>query len=761
MSWREKIKRLLHNLRYVKQERGAVFVLTALLLPVLIGCLGFAYDAGNLYMHKARLQNVTDAAALAGGAVFGEKAQGTDSRRGNTITLTGKHKDADDVAKDYVNKNKINLGNNILVEELSALGYQGDVDENATTGVKTQSTDVYYRVIASEQVPLYFLPIIFDKREQTVRAVSVALTKTTKTITPGSDQENDGNQLKVPNSSIFDNLYTYSEYFDAGLATTGRDVNASFKGNMIFTYGDGAGTDKNYYYIPAIMEQKYKAQHYVDHLFDDKDADVTGVQSDILNGSGSNKSWANVNDPIINTYFDTTVYETVFRDLLKKEHVNVINKSALTDTNINNPNSSLYTTNVKLDGNQVYKAKAGNNDEITFLKKNGRFYAYDDENSDYAYIAGREHVESNRVEYMELYDRGGKHSAAYVEENGKKWLLDKNYAVTDSYFKDGQVYEGNQKPYIFILDLQNNSQDGNKYQKSVLSNVFYFSADYLGSDNSPVEISIKNPITIDNGKKDEPIYVIIENNVKKEASSVKLHIANNVRPIIVIYFGEKNILFTGEDNKEANLTVYAPYGTFGRTKDNEQINFTSTFKGNVIAKGIAIQAGGGGTWVVKNHFKTEDGKYKNDDVSKAIKKIDDGIESEIKQNNQQLPDSVKDAIADAYKSVFGVTKEELKAELFRDKDKTDAENDEQKKKNKLSYSQLGYEKKQDLYTAWKGLVADYPAYKDMLWPWNDHFDLDLTTTVTPGQPTTTSESTLRLINPRTENNPYFTSSSDI
>ena len=52
MSWREKIKSLLHNLRYVKQERGAIFVLTALLLPVLFGFMGLAYDVGNLYMHS-------------------------------------------------------------------------------------------------------------------------------------------------------------------------------------------------------------------------------------------------------------------------------------------------------------------------------------------------------------------------------------------------------------------------------------------------------------------------------------------------------------------------------------------------------------------------------------------------------------------------------------------------------------------------------------------------------------------------------------
>lgn len=64
----EKLKTIKHKkgLQALREERGAIFVLTALMLPVLLGCMGIAYDVGNLYMHKARLQNVTDAAALAG-----------------------------------------------------------------------------------------------------------------------------------------------------------------------------------------------------------------------------------------------------------------------------------------------------------------------------------------------------------------------------------------------------------------------------------------------------------------------------------------------------------------------------------------------------------------------------------------------------------------------------------------------------------------------------------------------------------------------
>ncbi|MBQ8699168.1 MAG: pilus assembly protein, partial [Schwartzia sp.] len=48
------------------KQKGGVFVLTALALPFFLACVGLAVDVGNLYIHKSRLQNATDAAALKG-----------------------------------------------------------------------------------------------------------------------------------------------------------------------------------------------------------------------------------------------------------------------------------------------------------------------------------------------------------------------------------------------------------------------------------------------------------------------------------------------------------------------------------------------------------------------------------------------------------------------------------------------------------------------------------------------------------------------
>ena len=260
MSWREKIKSLLHNLRYVKQERGAIFVLTALLLPVLFGFMGLAYDVGNLYMHKARLQNVTDAAALAGGAIYKERNdQGTDTKNGDTIKREGNHLEADKAATDYINKNKINLGNDISIDELSALSYSNTTvspaeQVNATTSrtVTTASNKIFYRVIASEMVDLHFLPVIMpNTRQQKVVTTSVAQLDNTTTTT-ATTVTNSGGGGNNTNKTILDNLFTFSDYlyvpnkygnydFD-GSSETKDPVKSTFDGDIIYTRTDSTLT---------------------------------------------------------------------------------------------------------------------------------------------------------------------------------------------------------------------------------------------------------------------------------------------------------------------------------------------------------------------------------------------------------------------------------------------------------------------------------------------------------------------------------------
>ena len=56
--------------RRVRDDRGQVAVLFALLLPMLLALSAVVLDVGNMYVHKKNLQTLVDAGAFAGGTKF-------------------------------------------------------------------------------------------------------------------------------------------------------------------------------------------------------------------------------------------------------------------------------------------------------------------------------------------------------------------------------------------------------------------------------------------------------------------------------------------------------------------------------------------------------------------------------------------------------------------------------------------------------------------------------------------------------------------
>ena len=52
-------------------ESGQILVLTALMLPVLIGAMALAIDAGEAYDYRKSMQTAADGAALAGAMLEG------------------------------------------------------------------------------------------------------------------------------------------------------------------------------------------------------------------------------------------------------------------------------------------------------------------------------------------------------------------------------------------------------------------------------------------------------------------------------------------------------------------------------------------------------------------------------------------------------------------------------------------------------------------------------------------------------------------
>src|SRR5262245_26553999 len=60
----------MHVTRSLRDERGAIMVITAILVPVLLVLSALIYDGGTWFTHKRQLQNRADAGALAAGVQY-------------------------------------------------------------------------------------------------------------------------------------------------------------------------------------------------------------------------------------------------------------------------------------------------------------------------------------------------------------------------------------------------------------------------------------------------------------------------------------------------------------------------------------------------------------------------------------------------------------------------------------------------------------------------------------------------------------------
>lgn len=158
-------------------QKGTLQVLTAIMLPLLLASMGIAVDLGRLYAEKAKLQNLADAAVLAGLAEikkeqYYEEGSGKLASRipvgtlsDNTIAeIRGK---ANTAADEYLLKNS--------GEEHFQIGHEG----TKATMYRLKNSDptsttytYYYEIIVRKDYPLYFARIVYPD-DMTVRAGAV------------------------------------------------------------------------------------------------------------------------------------------------------------------------------------------------------------------------------------------------------------------------------------------------------------------------------------------------------------------------------------------------------------------------------------------------------------------------------------------------------------------------------------------------------------------------------------------------------------
>lgn len=273
MPWYQKLlekmktENNLKGLHALRGERGAVFVLTALLLPFMFGFLGLGYDVGNLYMHKARLQHAADAASLAGARAFVDETaaqtpvrerqyrQANNLSETDTLTTDAKNiihatvkADAKAAAKTTavanVNQNMLNLKNNQYSSIYSLI---------------TDTTEQqYFKAYMEETVHLYFLPVIMDKREQNVVAEAISTIIKQRQVKPNPDKPKpdptDAQSLymvksgfnmlgtgfyqmdSTPSSQKGGHHPTWNGFFDGDLRYTGDSVSYNFGNQNIDRY---------------------------------------------------------------------------------------------------------------------------------------------------------------------------------------------------------------------------------------------------------------------------------------------------------------------------------------------------------------------------------------------------------------------------------------------------------------------------------------------------------------------------------------------
>ncbi len=144
---------MLPKSRFRRREKGAVLVLFAVAVVVLIASVGLAVDVGRMYVVRTEAQSFVDALALARAAeIVGARAP-----------------DGSDVWKRY-DFDRETFGGAGVVLQYSA----GSSFSAGTFTTSPDSGTMYVRARATVPVPLSFLPVLVAERSRMVSAEAVA-----------------------------------------------------------------------------------------------------------------------------------------------------------------------------------------------------------------------------------------------------------------------------------------------------------------------------------------------------------------------------------------------------------------------------------------------------------------------------------------------------------------------------------------------------------------------------------------------------------
>lgn len=266
------------------RQKGQILVFTAVLLPLLIAACGFTVDFGNMYMHKSKLQNAADAAAISGAYAYRDY--------GDTPE---KHKNADDFAEFSLHDNIANA------TELERI-YQARIADDGNT---------YYRVLLTEEVPVYFLRLFNVGNTVNVSADAVASISYSggkggifdNLFSFGADGFCSINANQNPDNAGISSI-SNSSFYHGRIAGIGPDANMSknYTHELLDTEArDGFKNGKYTYVKDAIADGKYvKLDHDVDLSLDEK---LSGIMAGVNSYQGKEYNWSNGADISDIAYF--------------------------------------------------------------------------------------------------------------------------------------------------------------------------------------------------------------------------------------------------------------------------------------------------------------------------------------------------------------------------------------------------------------------------------------------------------------------------
>lgn len=161
------------------KQRGAIMVFFAILVPLFLGAIGLAVDAGFLYMQKAKLQDVADATALAGAGHL--KDENREEQVAKAVSAfagaNGYVKDKDEaVSSKFPELGDKVSDSNVTLEENAAwkIAYAIDTGMEDKDAKKGELRD-HVRVVILKRVPTFFIRMLFpEQREVVVKAVAAA-----------------------------------------------------------------------------------------------------------------------------------------------------------------------------------------------------------------------------------------------------------------------------------------------------------------------------------------------------------------------------------------------------------------------------------------------------------------------------------------------------------------------------------------------------------------------------------------------------------